>query len=80
MDSQNVTVSLPKTLLKRAKVFAASTDRSLTQLVRDSLEILLGGQAQYRRACERQRKLLAKGIDMGSNGELTFSREDLHDR
>ncbi|RLB21781.1 MAG: CopG family transcriptional regulator, partial [Deltaproteobacteria bacterium] len=38
MERQNVTLSLPKLLLKKAKVIAASREKSLSDLLRESLE------------------------------------------
>ena len=35
MERQNVTLSLPKSLLKKAKVTATSHDKSLSQLLRE---------------------------------------------
>ncbi len=48
MDRQNVTLSLPKALLKKAK--------------------------------ERQFKLLKSGFDLGTEGHITISKEELHAR
>ena len=38
MEKQKVTLSLPRPLLKQAKIIAASQDKSLSQLMRESLE------------------------------------------
>jgi predicted HicB family RNase H-like nuclease len=38
METQNVTLSIPRTLLKQAKIIAAGQDKSLSQLMRESLE------------------------------------------
>ena len=38
MERQNVTLSLPKSLLKKAKAIAAEEDKSLSELIREFLE------------------------------------------
>ena len=38
MERRNVTLSLPKTLLKKAKILAVMKDRSLSDLLRETLE------------------------------------------
>lgn len=77
---QNITLSLPKPLLKKAKVLAAQEDRSLSDLMREALEKRISQSAEYEKAKKRHIKLLERGLDLGSKGELAFSREDLHER
>ena len=38
MDRQNVTLSLPKSLLKKAKIVAAQEEKSLSELMREMLQ------------------------------------------
>jgi len=79
-ERQNITLSLPKPLLKKAKVLAAQEDRSLSDLMREALEKRISQSAEYEKAKKRHIKLLERGLDLGSKGELAFSREDLHER
>ncbi len=80
MIKQNVTLSLPKSLLKKAKVIAASKEKSLSEFLRESLEMRIREATGYRKARERQLKLLKKGIDFGTEGRIAISREKLHER
>ncbi len=80
MERQNVTLSLPKPLLKKAKVAAAQQDKSLSELMREALEQRINQSAEYERAKRRHLKLLERGFDLGSRGELAVSREELHGR
>ena len=80
MNKQNVTLSLPKTLLKKAKLAAVSKDKSLSEFLRESLEEKLRKDTGYKKARERQLKLLKMGPDLGTKGRITTSREDLHAR
>jgi len=80
MEKQNVTLSLPKGLLKKAKALAASKEKSLSALMRESLEERVKEATGYQKAKERQLRLLKKGFNLGTKGEITISREDLHAR
>lgn len=80
MERQNVTLSLPKSLLKKAKVVAASRDKSLSQFLRESLEEKVTDATGYKRAKERQLRLLRKGLHLGTKGHIATRREELHAR
>lgn len=80
MERQNVTLSLPKSLLKKAKVMAAGKEKSLSELLRDALEEKVREDTGYKKARERQLRLLKTGLDLGTKGRLTISREELHAR
>ncbi len=80
MDRQNVTLSLPKSLLKKAKVIAASREKSLSELLRESLEEKVREANGYKKARQRQLKLLKEGLDLGTKGRITTTRDELHER
>ena len=80
MDKQNITLSLPRSLLKKAKVLAAKNEKSLSELVKELLEDKVRDATGYKKARERQLKLLQKGLDFGTNGWITIKREELHAR
>lgn len=80
MEKQNVTLSLPKTLLKKAKVMAAQKDKSLSGLFIEAIEEKVREDAGYKKARERQLRLLRTGLDLGTKGRLAISREELHAR
>jgi metal-responsive CopG/Arc/MetJ family transcriptional regulator len=80
MEKQNVTLSLPKPLLKKAKTLASKTEQSLSELMRKSLEEKIKESAGYKKARQRQMKLLRTGIDLGTRGSLHISREEIHAR
>ncbi len=80
MEKQNVTLSIPKTVLKQAKIIAASQDKSLSQLMRESLEEKVREETDYNNARKRQLKLLKKGLDLGTDGQVKTSRDELHAR
>ncbi|HEX9019740.1 MAG TPA: CopG family transcriptional regulator [Nitrospirota bacterium] len=80
MERQNVTLSLPKALLKKAKALAASREKSLSVLLRETLEDKVGSVSGFNKARERQVKLLKRGFNFGTKGRLSVSREELHAR
>ncbi len=80
MDKQNVTLSLPKALIKRAKRLALEEDKSFNELVRQCLDARLRKAEGYEKARARQIKMLETGFDLGTNGRIPFGRDDLHER
>ena len=80
MERQNVTLSVPKLLLKKAKTLAVIKDKSLSDFLREALEMRVEQETGYQRAKKRQFAIMTKGFDLGTKGSITFSREDLHER
>ena len=75
---QNVTISLDKGILRKAKVLAASRDTSISGLLSQQIERLVGEEEAYERARTEAMKLLDKGFHLG--GARMVSREELHER
>jgi len=80
MERQNVTLSLPKSLLKQAKAIAASKEKSLSAFLKESLEEKIRKSIGYKEARERHLKILEKGFDLGTKGHISITREELHER
>ncbi|MCL4475423.1 MAG: DUF6364 family protein [Nitrospirae bacterium] len=80
MERQNVTLSLSKSLLKRAKELAAREDKSLSALLKESLEEKIRSSTGYKEAMERHLKILEKGFNLGTKGHISVTREELHER
>lgn len=80
MNKQNITLALPKTLLKKAKIMAASLDKSLSEFLKETLEEKIKESNGYKTAKARQLKLLKTGFNLGTEGKIAISREDLHAR
>ncbi len=80
MEKQNVTLSIDKSLLKKTKMIAASEDKSLSELLRESLESRVREITGYKKAQNRQLRMLRKGYDLGTRGKITISREEIHER
>ena len=80
MQRQNVTLSLPQNLVKQAKHLATSRHTSLSELMRESLLEKVEEASGYRKAMERQVKLMQSGFDLGTGGVMPAHRDDLHER
>lgn len=80
MEKQNVTLSLPKDLIKKAKTLAVMKERSLSDLLRETLEEKIEEESGYQKAKNRQIALMRKGLNLGSKGKIIISREKLHER
>ncbi len=66
--------------MKKAKAIAASKEKSLSELMRESLEEKVKEATGYQKAKDRQLRLLRKGFNLGTKGKITISREELHAR
>ncbi|MEX2395220.1 MAG: CopG family transcriptional regulator [Actinomycetota bacterium] len=77
---QNVTLSLPRRLLKRAKVIAIERDKSLSRLMVELLEDLVRRDDEYERARAGAIAMLRNPPSLGTGGRRSWTREELHER
>ena len=79
MPSKNITLTMPAELVRRAKVLAAQRDTSVSGLVARLLEQLVGEVDDYDDVAELERRMMGgeSGLQVG---EITWSRDDLHER
>ena len=75
-----MTLSLPVSLIRKAKSVAAEQDKSLNEFIRAAVEARLREETGYARAKKRQLEYLRKGFDLGTEGVLKVSREEIHER
>ena len=80
MEKQNITLSLPKDLLQKVKIIAVKNNTSLSGLLSDYLAKITNEEEAYQIAQTRHCRLLKKGFDFGLKGEISWKREDLHER
>lgn len=80
METQNITLSLPKETLLKVKLLAVKRSTSVSGLLAKSLDTLVKQEDEYARARQRHLKLLEAGFDMGTNGQLDVDRDELHER
>jgi len=80
VEKQNVTLSIPKDVLREAKHLAVDRGTSLSGLLVEALEERVKRLSEMRRAAERQRALMRRGLRLGTKGKARWTREDLHAR
>ena len=80
METQNLTLRLPKTLLQRAKRLASERGISITKLVIESLIQTISNDEAYQQARQRQQTLMESAIPRRKPSETLPSREEVHDR
>ncbi len=80
MEMQNITLSLPKDVLRKVKILAVQQGTSVSGLLRSELERLVTQEELYARAMQRHMQLMEKGIDLGTQGQIHVSRDELHER
>lgn len=80
VETQNITLSLPKEILHKVKLIAVQRQTSVSRLLASVLEDLVFREEGYARARERHLDLLRRGVDLGTNGRVGWQREELHER
>jgi hypothetical protein len=78
MPKQNVTVSLSQQTLRKAKILAARRGSSISGLLTQQIEILVGEEEAYERAERQATALLDQGFHLG--GVIRASRDEWHER
>jgi hypothetical protein len=77
---QNVTLSIPKDILRKAKILAVNKNTSLSGLLTQTLTDLVAHQEAYEQARQRNLTLLKNGFNLGTQGHIVWKREELHER
>lgn len=80
MDTQNITLTLPKSVLRRVKTLAAQRHTSVSHLLTETLEDLVARETGYAGARKRQLDWLVRGVNLGTHGQAQWTRADLHER
>lgn len=75
---QNVTISLERQTLRKAKILAAKHGTSISGLLANQIEVLVGEEEAYEHAERQALALLDQGFHMG--GVIRASRDELHER
>ena len=80
MDRQNITLSLPKEILLKAKLLAVQRQTSVSGLLTQALENLVRQQGGLAHARQRHLQWLEQGADLGTGGQIPAGRDELHNR
>lgn len=77
-QKQNLTLSLDRETIRKARVLAAKRSTSISALLTLHIESLFGKEDAYADAKRQALALLDKGLDLG--GEIRAGRDELHQR
>ena len=80
MEMQNITLSVPKSTLRKIKLVAAKRETSISKLMVEAMEKLANEDESYIQARDRQLAILEKGFDLGFGDSKLPSRDELHER
>lgn len=80
MTNRNITLSLPEDVLRAAKILAVNRQTSVSRLVADVLKEMVERESGYALARQRQMALMEEGLNLGTYGKITWTRDELHER
>jgi hypothetical protein len=77
-STQNITVKLDRRTLRMAKVLAARRNTSISRMLAQQIETLVGEDDAYEQARRRALALMESGFHLG--GRIESSRDEWHER
>jgi predicted transcriptional regulator len=80
METQKITLSLPKDILLRVKLLAVQRQTSVSGLLTQALTQIVEQEEAYAHAQRRHLQLLERAFDLGTGGALKTTRDELHER
>ncbi|MBV8050193.1 MAG: hypothetical protein JOZ80_03340 [Acidobacteriaceae bacterium] len=78
MPKQNVTLSLSRETIRKVKILAAQRETSISGLIAEQIEKLVGEQEAYERAKRDALAMLEQGLHLG--GVIRGTRDEWHER
>ena len=80
METQNITLSIPKEVLLKVKLLVVKKQTSMSGLLTKTLERLVRQDDAYVHARQRHLQWLERGTDLGTGGRILTQRDELHER
>jgi hypothetical protein len=80
MEKQNITLALPKDILRKVKIIAIHEGTSVSGLLTRILKELVSREEGYKTALRNHLTTLEGGINLGTEGAAQWTREELHER
>jgi hypothetical protein len=80
MEKEKVTLVLPKETVRQARLLAAERNTSLSAYLVDMLEEIVMKAEAYELAKEQSLALMNQGLNLGTGGKITWTRDELHER
>ena len=80
METQNITLAIPKDILRKIKLIAVQRQTSVSGLLTQALTKLVQQEDAYTHAQQRHLQWLEQGMDLGTGGRVISPRDELHER
>jgi hypothetical protein len=80
METRNITLSVPKDMLLKVKLIAVQRHTSVSGLLVRTLQTLVEQEDAYGHARRRHLECLERGADLGTRGQVTTRRDEIHSR
>lgn len=80
MANRNVTLSLPEEVLKDARHRAVDKGMSLSAYLASMLKEQVEKDRDYEEAMESAIQMMREGLPIGTNGQIWWTRDELHER
>ena len=77
---QNITLNLPRDLLKRLKRLAVDREASVSSLMAEALARLVDDHRRFSTARRRSLAAMEQAPSLGTGGRRGWSRDELHER
>ena len=79
-NNQNITLSIPREILKRVKRIAADRDTSVSALMTEALSRVADDDRRFAVARRRALAAMKSARSLGTHGRRTWTRDELHGR
>lgn len=79
-ETQNLTLSLPRDLIKQVKRVAVERETSISALLTEALARIADEDRRYSAARKRALAAMRSARSLGTGGQRTWTRDELHER
>jgi hypothetical protein len=80
MEKQNITLSIRKDVLQKVKIIAVKRNSSVSAMMTNLLEDIVALEEGYQTASQKHIRVLQQEVNLGTNGSVDWSRDELHAR
>jgi hypothetical protein len=77
---KRVTLRLPEQLLQRFRTYAEERNQPMSSLMARAIEQLMEHDEEYEKAKRRAIRRMHNAPDLGTNGKITWTRDELYER